>query len=359
MNSTDLIVPNAWIEAAAESFLVTDTDLDFPGPTIIYVNPAFEQMTGWLSKDVLGQSPRILQGPKTDKSVFGDLRAKLLRGEIWTGQAINYRKNGDEFIMEWSIAPVPDHSGSICQYLAVQRDVTKRVETERQLQESRDELMASLLQREQMRETFGKFVPNAIVDNILDDAGQLEPDIREATIFYSDIQKFSNITETMNPKNVLDLVNEYFKAVTGIIEEKGGVIFQFQGDAILATFNLPIKEEQHAVHAVEAAIDVLKKLNSHLFSCGTNLKTRIGINTGRVIAGTVGGSSRLGYTVHGDAVNLAAHIEQVNKIYGTQVLITESTVSQLGNRFDLRIVDTIAVKGRSNSVTLYSVNRPF
>ncbi|MFC1666018.1 adenylate/guanylate cyclase domain-containing protein, partial [Pseudomonadota bacterium] len=309
--------------------------------------------------DVLGQSPRILQGPKTDKSIFNDLKTKLQREEVWEGQTVNYRKNGEEFIMEWSIAPVPDHTGSICQYLAVQRDVTSRIETERQLQASRDALMDSLLQREQMRETFGKFIPNAIVDNILADAGQLKPDIREATIFYSDIQKFSNITESMNPNKILEFVNEYFTVVTGIIEGKGGVIYQFQGDAILATFNLPIKEEQHAIHAVECAIDVLEKLDSHQFSCGISVKTRIGINTGRVVAGTVGGPSRLGYTVHGDAVNLAAHVEQVNKSYGTEILITENTVSQLGNRFKLSAVDTIAIKGRSKPITLYSVNRSF
>jgi len=210
-------------------------------------------MTGWASDAILGKSPRVLQGPKTDKTIFKDLKAKLQGGEVWEGQAVNYRKNGRQFIMEWSIAPVRDHNGAICQYLAVQRDVTKRVETERQLQESRDALIASLSKREHMREIFGKFVPKAIVDPILSDSGQLNPDIREATILYSDIQGFSMLTESMKPSVILDFVNEYFSIIAGLIENKGGVIHQFQGDAVLATFNIPLTAANHAINAVESA----------------------------------------------------------------------------------------------------------
>ena len=262
LNPKSTIAPNTLLEAAAESFLVTTPDLDYPGPTIVYVNPAFERMTGWTSDDILGKAPRVLQGPKTDKTIFKDMKAKLREGEVWEGQTVNYRKNGEEFIMEWSIAPIHDHNGAICQYLAVQRDVTKRVETERQLQESREALIEALLKREQIRDIFGKYVPNAIVDRILADSGQLKPDIREATIFYSDIQGFSALTESMNPNAILDFVNEYFTIVTGLIENKGGVIHQFQGDAILATFNLPLKDEHHSINAVESALDILGTLDS-------------------------------------------------------------------------------------------------
>ena len=96
------------LEEMTESVLVTTTELDRPGPLIVYVNPAFERMTGWLREDVLGKSPRILQGPKTDQSIFGDMRDRLSRGEPWQGQAVNYRKDGSEFVMEWSIVPIRD-----------------------------------------------------------------------------------------------------------------------------------------------------------------------------------------------------------------------------------------------------------
>lgn len=339
--------------------LATTSDLDYPGPLIVYVNPAFERMTGWASNEILGKSPRVLQGPKTDKAIFKDLKARLRSGEIWEGRTVNYRKNGREFIMEWSISPVRDAGGAICQYLAVQRDVTQRVETERQLQESREALIESLLKRERMRETFGKFLPDAVADRILIDSEQLTPDLREATIFYSDIQGFSALTEPMNPNDVLVLVNEYFSIVTDLIQNKGGVIHQFQGDAILATFNLPLEDTHHCTRAVESALDILETLEAHRFLGCISLTTRIGINTGRVVAGTVGGSGRLGYTVHGDAVNLAAHIEQENKQYGTDILITRSTADRLGDRFKLSVVDTVAIKGRNTPVTLYTIKKSF
>ena len=357
MKTESTIAPTALLEAAAESILVTTPEIDYPGPTILYVNPAFERMTGWTQKDILGKSPRVLQGPKTDKTIFKDLKTRLRDRRFWEGQAVNYRKNGQEFIMEWSIAPVHDNNGAICQYVAVQRDVTKRVETEKQLKESREALISSLVKREHMREIFGKFVPSAIVDQILADSGQLDPDVREATILYSDIQGFSALTESMNPKTILEFVNEYFSTVTGLIESRGGVIQQFQGDAILATFNIPLKAAHHAINAVESALDILDKLNSRRFLEGIAVSTRIGINTGRVVAGTVGSAGRLGYTVHGDTVNLAAHIEQENKRYGTDILIAESTARKLDNRFTLNMVDTVAIKSRATPVTLYTIKR--
>jgi len=351
------IDPHRLLEVAVESLLVTTAELDFPGPEIIYVNPAFERMTGWAAEDILGRSPRILQGPKTDRAIFRDLKTLLRRGKHWEGKTVNYRRDGSEFVMEWSIVPVLDDRGAINQYLAVQRDITGRVETERQLRESREELIASLRKREQMREIFGKFVPDAIVDRILVDSGRLQPDTREATIFYSDIQGFSTLTEQMAPDAVLRFINEYFELVTGLIENRGGVVHQFQGDAILATFNLPLEDPDHRANAVESALDVLHAVASREFPGGVAAPTRIGINTGMVVAGTVGSIGRLGYTVHGDAVNLAANIEQQNKHYGTNLLVSESTAGASGGGFEFRKIDSVSIKGRGAPVTLYTVDR--
>ena len=345
----------AVLEATVESILVTTADLDPPGPTIVYANPAFERMTGWSTEEIVGQSPRVLQGLSTDRSIFNDLKRRLLDGERWEARAINYRKNGQEFVMEWSIAPIRDSAGVIYQYVAVQRDVTKRVETERELERAREVLIDSLKKRDLMHELFGKFVPNAIVDRVIADAGTLEPDLREATVFFSDIVGFTMATEHMDPRSIMLLLNEYFSLVTAPIESKGGVIHQFQGDAILATFNLPLQDPRHAANAVEAALEIQDSLGSYRFANGATLSTRIGINTGTVVAGTVGSAGRLGYTVHGDAVNLAARIEQENKRLGTQVLITEATAQEIGDRFHPRAVETISVPGRSQPVTVYIV----
>jgi PAS domain S-box-containing protein len=349
------IDPLALIEAAMESFLVTTTDLEYPGPTILYANPAFEEMTGWSRAEIVGKSPRVLQGPNTDKVVFAELAATLARGETWEGQAANYRRDGSEFVMEWSIAPVRDAHGKTYLYLAVQRDVTERVEAEAELRRAREAVVEGLKNRALMRETFGKFVPNAILDRVLAQSGNLEPDLREATIFYSDIVGFSTLTEHMNPGEILRFLNEYFSLVTEPIERRNGVIHQFQGDAILATFNLPLRDEQHALNAVEAAIDVQDIVRSHRFGDGFEAATRIGVNTGRVVAGTVGSAGRLGYTVHGDAVNLTARIENENKRFGTDILVGDATVGRIAEKIAFESVETIKVRGRQQPVTLYRV----
>lgn len=147
------------ISATTESILVTDIDLDRPGPTVVFVNPAFEKMTGWTHDEIRVRSPRLLQGANTDLTAFSGLKEKLQKGEQWDGMAINYRKDGSEFVMEWSIAPVWNMDGEITNFIAVQRDVTARVKAENALQKAQEAVIAGLKQRQEIRETFGKFVP--------------------------------------------------------------------------------------------------------------------------------------------------------------------------------------------------------
>ena len=347
--------PWALISAAVESILVTDTELVSPGPTVLFVNPAFERMTGWNKDEINGRSPRVLQGPNTDLSIFSGLKEQLWKGEIWEGQAVNYRKDGSEFVMEWSIAPILTAEREITNYVAVQRDVTARVEAERTLQEAQEAVISGLEQRKEIRETFGRFVPKEIADQALTESGVLEPDLREATILFSDIQGFSTLAETMSPKAVIELLNDYFSVITKLIEAQNGVIHQFQGDGVLATFNLPLENPNHAADAVVAAIAIRERLSAHTFAGGVHLNTRFGINTGTVVAGTVGGIGRIGYTVHGDAVNLAARIEQENKRLGTDILVAEATVLQIGEAMSFRPVETTPIRGRQKPVTLYAI----
>ena len=143
--------------------------------------------------------------------------------------------------------------------------------------------------------------------------------------------------------------------ITKSIEARNGVIHQFQGDGVLATFNLPLENPNHAVDAVSAAMAIRELLSAHTFAEGIHLKTRFGINTGSVVAGTVGGTGRIGYTVHGDAVNLTARIEQENKQFGTDILIAEATVSKIGEAMTFRPVETITARDRQNPVTLYTI----
>lgn len=118
-----------------ESILITTTDLEEPGPTIVYVNPAFTRITGYTAEEVLGKNPRLLQGPKTERAVLDRLRRQCAAGEVFHGEAINYRKGGQEFYLEWSIAPVWDEKGAITHFVATQFDATTRKQQEAQLRQ--------------------------------------------------------------------------------------------------------------------------------------------------------------------------------------------------------------------------------
>ncbi len=124
------------VEQARESIVITDAQLDLPGPRILFVNPAFTTMTGFSAEEAIGQTPRILQGPRSDKTVLSRLREKLGRGEPFEGEAINYRKGGAEFDLEWHIRPIRDAGGTITHFVAIQRDISVRKRFEAQLFQS-------------------------------------------------------------------------------------------------------------------------------------------------------------------------------------------------------------------------------
>lgn len=124
------------VEQSKESIVITDAELDLPGPRILFVNPAFTKMTGYTAEEAIGKTPRILQGPRTDRSVMSRLRHNLQRDEAFAGETINYRKDGKEFGIEWQIAPIRSSSGNVTHFVAIQRDITERKSLEAQLFQS-------------------------------------------------------------------------------------------------------------------------------------------------------------------------------------------------------------------------------
>ncbi|MEQ8602226.1 MAG: PAS domain S-box protein [Marivibrio sp.] len=131
----------ALLDAAPNAVLITDSDLTSPGPRILYVNEAFERMTGWPREEIVGRSPRALQGPKTDRTIFSDMKRRLRIGEIWRGETLNYKRDGSPFVMRWSIAPLKGGDGVPYGYIANQEDVTAERRRERAARES-DALIA-------------------------------------------------------------------------------------------------------------------------------------------------------------------------------------------------------------------------
>jgi adenylate cyclase len=182
-----------------------------------------------------------------------------------------------------------------------------------------------------------------------------EGEVREATVLFTDIEAFSTFAEKVSPERLVMLLNEYFEAVSGAVEQHGGVITQFQGDAMLITFNTVRDDADHAAKAVRTALEIQELTRERLFGGAVRMRTRCGINTGRIVAGAVGSAERLLYTVHGDEVNIAARLEQLNKNYGTYLLASESAVRAAGGEFPFRLVDEIAVRGRAAPTRVYTL----
>jgi adenylate cyclase len=218
-----------------------------------------------------------------------------------------------------------------------------------------NQMVVGLRERRLIRETLGRFVPEKIASSLLSGGGDIPVQQTEATILFCDIEGFTRLTETLGPVKIVEVLNAYFSAMVDILERRGGVVTQFQGDAILATFNVPITDPGHAANALAAACEMLDEVSTTRYD-DVALNVRIGINSGEVVAGAIGAKGRLNYTVHGDAVNLAARLEALNKEHGSRLLVSESTAKQIESG-ELVDVGEVTARGQTRSIRLFSVDR--
>ena len=216
-----------------------------------------------------------------------------------------------------------------------------------------DAMVTGLRERDLIRETLGRFVPSQVAHHLLDGGGHLEPRASEATVLFCDIEGFAALTEAAGPHGTIDFLNAFFSEMVAILARHGGTVTQFQGDAILATFNVPSPDPEHAHNALSAALEMVDCASQRMFA-GRRIGIRIGVNTGPIIAGAVGAKGRLSYTVHGDAVNLAARLESLNKHYATRILTTEFTAAVVSG-IELREVEQVKIRGQSHAVRIYEV----
>ena len=175
-------------------------------------------------------------------------------------------------------------------------------------------------------------------------------------MLFCDLEGFTALTESLGPAGIVELLNEYFESMVEILERHRGVVTQFQGDAILATFNVPLRDPAHAANALRAAVEMRSAVRRREYA-GQRVGCRIGINTGHLVAGAVGAKGRLSYTVHGDAVNLAARLEALNKELGTTILVSEATAAHTEG-FEFAPMGEVAVRGQTGRVEVYTLGDP-
>lgn len=213
---------------------------------------------------------------------------------------------------------------------------------------------------ERLRQQFSRFLSPDVAQTValqIAETGDLpmKPVEQEATVLFSDIQGFTSMTETLPPLELQNLLNEYLSVMTDVIFEHGGTLDKFIGDGIMALFGAPVYHEDHAKRAIDTALDMLVQHQKLMVKVdpSKHFRIRIGVNTGRVIAGLVGTRERLEYTVHGDTVNTASRLE--GKAEPNSVYTSEATVAQLGDSYDVQEVGPLQLKGKAQSVQVFRV----
>jgi adenylate cyclase len=220
-------------------------------------------------------------------------------------------------------------------------------------------MIAGLAEREQIRDTFGKYVTPEIRDQILSGRIPLQGERQVATLLFSDLRNFTNYVEANEPEEVIRSMREYFTAMQASIRNHDGLVLQYVGDEIEAVFGVPLKISDHADRAVQAALDMrknLEELNRKRARLGkTPFRHGIGIHTGPVLAGNTGSDDRLSYALIGDTVNLASRIEGLTKMLQWDILVSDETTRHLSGSFPLKQETPQNVKGFSKPIIVHKI----
>lgn len=212
-----------------------------------------------------------------------------------------------------------------------------------------------------MKRAFSNYVSADLVAQIMKnpDSLKLGGEKREISILFSDIRDFTSMSEKLSPEDLVQLLNEYLNPMTMIVLDEKGTLDKYIGDAVMAIYNAPLDVVEHADHACRSALKMMARLgelNLSFVERGLHsIDIGIGINTGDAVVGNMGAAMRFDYTAIGDNVNLASRLEGLNKMYGTHIIVSESTKMQAGNDLPFREIDLVAVKGKQQPVPIYEL----
>lgn len=209
--------------------------------------------------------------------------------------------------------------------------------------------------------SFSHYVPRELVGQLVKAGKEAElgGELRVLTLHFSDIEGFTSISEGLPPQELVTDLAQYLDTMVGVLKHHEGTIDKFMGDGILAFFNAPTATADHAIKSCHAALEAQKALTSKREEWRKNnqpaFRARIGLHTGEVLVGNIGTTDRFSYTVIGDAVNLAARLEALNKAYGTFIMASAETRRQTGDSFEWRRLDRVAVIGRTEGLDVYEL----
>lgn len=225
--------------------------------------------------------------------------------------------------------------------------------------------------KQKLRDAFATYVSASIVEQVTEHPNTLElgGEKKRLTVLFSDIRQFTNYSEHLDPQEVVTFLNRFFDRMTAAVFEHDGTVDKFMGDGMMAIFGAPLELEDHPNKACAAALSMAEALDAlnekvNLESTGSPsvdvpISIGVGINTGEMVAGNIGSSQRFEYTVVGDAVNLAARLEPLNRLLGTRILLSDTTYEEVtASPWTFRRLGAVQVKGREDPVTLYELLDP-
>ena len=221
-------------------------------------------------------------------------------------------------------------------------------------------MIEDISSEKRMKSTMSRYMDPGIADQLLEDGADIMGGLdTTATLLFSDLRSFTNITESLGAQGTVKLLNEYFEIMVECISEQGGMLDKFIGDAIMAAFGLPISHEDDEDRGVKAGINMIKRLwdwNEQREKDGKPpLDMGLGLNTDKIVAGNIGSQKRMDYTMIGDGVNLAARLESACKQYNARILISDFTFKKLKGTYRIRYIDDVVVKGKTEPVGVHEV----
>lgn len=351
----------------------------FDGPAVedkIYADEWGRTLSGYAPiLDASGRAVGVVGVDVTAERVDGLRRRALLTTALLFGAAALLLALVGAFVGRWVRGPIErltDTAEAIGAGRYEARVGLRRGDELGQLGARFDEMAAGLEERERIRATFGRYVSEEVARKVLasPEAATLGGEEREVTILFADIRGYSTIVEEMPPARAVELLNRYLGEMGTLIDRHGGVILEFLGDAILAVFGAPMDQPDHAARAVACARAMagrLAELQHEWEASGVaklwqdqgvaKLEARIGLHSGRVVAGNMGSATRVKYGVVGDAVNVAARVESLNNSLGTSLLATADVIARLPPEVAATTTPRgeHPVKGRDRTVAVHAL----
>ncbi|HYC71080.1 MAG TPA: adenylate/guanylate cyclase domain-containing protein [Opitutaceae bacterium] len=221
---------------------------------------------------------------------------------------------------------------------------------------------AEQARKREIQAMFGAYVDPAVVARLVSDPQSipLRGEKRDATVFFSDLAGFTDLSEKLPPEQMVEVVNAYLEDTSECLHRHGAYVDKYIGDAVMAVFGAPQQLADHALQACRAALDAQKALESvnarYAAAAGVRLAVRIGLNTGEMIVGNLGSSRKKNYTVMGDAVNLGSRLEGANKHFGTGILLGPETARRVAGRLAVRPLARLRVKGKQQAVEVFTLH---